>query len=91
METAVVAGTVLAGGRRNNNTVNDRKRKFPSFNQFAAAGGEEMKRKISPIERWVTLTVKELYLVKRVVEIEVVIKKKSSQDFTLNWRVGRGI
>ena len=78
METAVVAplDTVPAGSSRN-----DRKRKFPSFHQFATAGGEEMKRKISPIARWVTLTVRELYLVKQVVEIEVLIKKKKQPGF----------
>ena len=81
-ETGGIAlDTVPAGSSRNNNTVNDRKRKFPSFRQFTAAGGEEMKRKISPIERWVTLTVKELYLVKKVIEIEVVIKKKKQPGF----------
>ena len=61
--------------------IKSRKRKFPSFRQFAEAGGNELKRKVLPMVKWVSLTVREPYLVTKVVEIEVMMKKKKQPGF----------
>ena len=62
-------------------SIKSRKRKFPSFRQFAEAGGNELKRKVLPMVKWVSLTVREPYLVTKVVEIEVMMKKKKQPGF----------
>ena len=51
-----------------------RKRKFPTLQEFAAAGEDRIKRKIAPIQKWNTLTVRDMYLVKRVVRMDVIIQ-----------------
>ena len=58
-----------------------RKRKFPTMKMFAEAGGDKMKRKVAPIEKWTSLKLKELFLVKRVISIDVIVKKKKKEAF----------
>ena len=54
--------------------VKQRKRRFPTVQEFAAAGEDRIKRKIAPVANWDTLKVRELYLVKRVINMDVVIE-----------------
>ena len=58
-----------------------RKRKFPTLKSFAQAGGDKMKRKIAPIEKWTALQVKEIFLVRRIISIQVTIKKRQQEGF----------
>ena len=58
-----------------------RKRKFPTMKTFAEAGGDKIKRKVVPIEKWTSLKVKELFRVKRVISMNVIIKKKKQVAF----------
>ena len=58
-----------------------RKRKFPSMKDFAEAGGEKMKRKIAPIKHWTELKELELFRVKKVIGMNVVIKKEKRVSF----------
>ena len=48
---------------------------------FAEAGGDKMKRKVAPIEKWTSLKLKELFLVKRVISIDLIVKKKKKEAF----------
>ena len=56
-------------------------RKFPSIKDFAKAGGEKMKRKIAPIKHWTELKELELFRVKKVIGMNVVIKKEKRLSF----------
>ena len=47
-----------------------RKRKFLTPNEFFNLGGDEIKRKIKPIQKWTTLIEGVPYLMKRVIELE---------------------
>ena len=63
------------------NTIKDRKRKFPSFREFAEAGGDELKRKVLAMEKWSSLTIREPYLVTKAMEIEAMMKKTKQPGF----------
>ena len=56
-------------------------RKFPSIKDFAKAGGEKMKRKIAPIKHWTELKELELFRVKKVIGMNIVIKKEKRLSF----------
>ena len=58
-----------------------RNRKCPTMKTFTEAGGDKMKRKVAPIEKWTSLKVKELFLVKKVISINVIVKKKTKVAF----------
>ena len=62
------------------NTIKDRKRKFPSFREFAEAGGDELKRKVLAMEKWSSLTIREPYLVRKAMEIEAMMMKKTTKQ-----------
>ena len=53
-----------------------RKRKFISFKRFADLANDKMKRKITPIAKWTTLTERTPYLVKKIIAIDTVVKGK---------------
>ena len=59
----------------------NRKRKFQTMKTFAEAGDDDIKRKVVPIEKWTSLKVKELFRVKRVISMNVIIKKKKQLGF----------
>ena len=50
------------------------KRKFLSPKSFLNLGGDKLKRKIKPIQKWSTLTEGTVYLMRRVVSMEVQMK-----------------
>ena len=52
------------------------KRKFPSLKEFAAFGEDRIKRKIIPVEKWETLEKQKLYLLKRLISMDVNIRGK---------------
>ena len=59
-----------------NDGMGARKRKlFLSPKRFAALGGDKVKRKIAPVQKWSTLTVRYVYRIKRVVAMEVIVKQ----------------
>ena len=62
-----------------------RKRKFPSIKEFAKAGGEKMKRKIALIKYWKKLIELDLYRVKKIIGMDVIIKNEK-MVYTLKWR-----
>ena len=55
-------------------TTTKRKRRFPTLQEFAAAGEDRIKRKIAPIVKWDTLKIRDIYLVKRVINMDVIIE-----------------
>ena len=62
--TAAAAGGAIGGASSS-------KRKFLSRALFAELGGDKIKRKISPVQAWSTLNIRAVYLVRRVVSMEV--------------------
>ena len=74
-----VLSSVPLSIRSSGNTIKDRKRKFPSFREFAEAGGDELKRKVLAMEKWSSLTIREPYLVRKAMEIEAMMKKTTKQ------------
>ena len=79
-----IAPIAVGGGSGGAMTSADRslrKRKFPTLKQFAEVGGDKMKRKIAPIQKWSSLSIKKLFLVKKVIRMEVVIKKQVKEGF----------
>ena len=55
-------------------TTTKRKRRFPTLQEFAAAGEDRIKRKIAPIVKWDTLKIRDIYLVKRMINMDVIIE-----------------
>ena len=53
-----------------------RKRRFPTLQEFAAAGEDQIKRKIALIMKWDALKIRDIYLVKRTIDMDVVIDNK---------------
>ena len=53
---------------------NSGKRRFLSPKEFLNLGSDTIKRKIKPVQKWTTLTKDAVYLLKRVVEMEVQMK-----------------
>ena len=51
-----------------------RKRRFPTLQEFAAAGEDRIKRKIAPVVKWDTLKIRDIYLVKRMINMDVIIE-----------------
>ena len=49
--------------------ITSRKRKFLTPKEFFNLGGDEIKRKIKPIQKWTTLIEGAPYLMKRVIEL----------------------
>lgn len=59
-----------------NDGMGTRKRKlFLSPKRFAALGGDKVKRKIAPVQKWRSLIVRDVYRLKRIVAMEVTIEK----------------
>ena len=52
-------------------TIIGKKRCFPTLKEFTDASEDRVKRKLRPIQKWNTLTTHVLYLVKKVVQIDV--------------------
>ena len=61
-ECAIIATTDAA--------ITSRKRKFLTPKEFFNLGGDEIKRKIKPIQKWTTLIEGAAYLMKRVIEMK---------------------
>ena len=78
---AAAVDTNLVVASSSSSSDNDRKRKFPTLQRFADAEGDKMKRKVAPIRKWVSLPIRKLFLVKKVISMEVVIKKQTKEGF----------
>ena len=63
-ECAIIATTAAAAA------ITSRKRKFLTPKEFFNLGGDDIKRKIKPIQKWTTLIEEAPYLMKRVIELE---------------------
>ena len=63
-EECTIATTTAAAA------ITSRKRKFLTPKEFFNLGGDEIKRKIKPIQKWTTLIEGVPYLMKRVIELE---------------------
>ena len=80
-EAAAAAVDINSSEECGSSSSSSRKRKFPTLKRFAEAGGENLKRKIAPIRKWTSLKIKELFLVKRIIPLEVVINKVKQIKF----------
>ncbi len=51
-----------------------RKKKIPSFKEIMAQADEKVKRKLAPVQSWDMLNINNVYLVKSVHEMEIMLK-----------------